>query len=82
MQLLRIAALCMTSNNSTNIEQKTHITNKKYRYIRATLITDFMETSIFEDAVKAYAKYCEKDGYLFSQPNERLSVVECKYVHL
>jgi hypothetical protein len=41
-----------------------------------------METSIFEDAVKAYAKYCEKNGYLFSQPDERLSVVERKYVHL
>ena len=41
-----------------------------------------METSIFEDAVKAYAKYCEKNCYIFSQPNEQLSVVGRKYVHL
>lgn len=41
-----------------------------------------MKTSIFEDAVKAYAKYCDKNGYLFSQPNESLSVVGRKYVHL
>ena len=41
-----------------------------------------METSIFEDAVKAYARYCKKNGYLFSQPNESLSVVGRKYVHL
>ena len=32
--------------------------------------TLFMETSIFEDAIKAYAKYCERYGYIFSQPNE------------
>lgn len=41
-----------------------------------------METSIFEDAVKAYARYCKKNGYLFSQPNESLSVIGRKYVHL
>ncbi len=41
-----------------------------------------METSIFEDAVKAYARYCKKNGNLFSQPNESLSVVGRKYVHL
>lgn len=41
-----------------------------------------METSIFEDAVKAYAKYCEKNGYIFSQPSEVMSVVGRKYVHL
>ncbi len=41
-----------------------------------------METSIFEDAVKAYARYCERNGYIFSQPNERLSMVGRKYVHL
>ncbi|WP_075557050.1 hypothetical protein [Parabacteroides timonensis] len=41
-----------------------------------------METSIFEDAVKAYARYCKKNGYLFSQPNESLSAVGRKYVHL
>ena len=40
------------------------------------------KTSIFEDAIKAYAKYCETNGYIFSQPNERLSVVGRKYVHL
>lgn len=41
-----------------------------------------METSIIEDAVKAYAKYCKKNGYIFSQPNESLSVVGREYVHL
>lgn len=41
-----------------------------------------METSIFEDAVKAYAKHCERYGYIFSQPNEQLSMVGRKYVHL
>lgn len=41
-----------------------------------------METSIFEDAVRAYAKYCKKNNYIFSQPNESLSVVGRKYVHL
>lgn len=41
-----------------------------------------METSIFEDAIKAYAKYCERYGYIFSQPNEQLSMVGRKYVHL
>lgn len=30
-----------------------------------------METLIFEDAVKAYAKYGERNGYIFSQPNEK-----------
>lgn len=41
-----------------------------------------METSIFEDAVMAYAKYCKRNGYIFSQPNEQLSMVGRKYVHL
>lgn len=41
-----------------------------------------METTIFEDAVKAYAKYCERNGYIFSQPNEKMSMVGRKYVHL
>lgn len=44
--------------------------------------TLFMETSIFEDAIKAYAKYNERYGYIFSQPNEQLSMVGRKYVHL
>ena len=42
----------------------------------------YMETSIFEDAVKAYAKYCERQGYIFSQPDEQLSMVGREYVHL
>ena len=41
-----------------------------------------METSIFEDTVKAYAEHCERYGYIFSQPNEQLSMVGRKYVHL
>lgn len=41
-----------------------------------------METTIFEDAVKAYAKYCEEQGCIFSQPNEEFSMVGRKYVHL
>ena len=41
-----------------------------------------METTIFEDAVKAYAKYCERNGYFFSQPNEKMSMVGRKYVNL
>lgn len=41
-----------------------------------------METSIFEDAVKAYAKYCEKNGYIFSQPNEKMTLIDRKYVYL
>ena len=44
--------------------------------------TLFMETSIFEDAIKAYATYCERYGYIFSQPNEQQSMVGRKYVHL
>lgn len=27
-------------------------------------------------------KYCERYGYIFSQPNEQLSMVGRKYVHL
>lgn len=41
-----------------------------------------MELSFFEEAVKAYAKYCERNGYVFCQPNEKMSMVGRKYVHL
>ena len=51
-----------------------------YIYVRETY--NFMETSILEDAVKAYARYCQKNGFIFSQPSERMSTVGRKYVHL
>lgn len=41
-----------------------------------------MEPSIFENAVKAYAKYCKENGYIFCQPSEILSAVGRKYVYL
>lgn len=53
-----------------------------FRYICETLILYYMETTIFEDAVKAYAKFCEEQGYIFSQPHEAYSVVGRKYVYL
>lgn len=41
-----------------------------------------METTPFEDAIKAYEKYCKENGLVFSQPSEKLSVTDRKYVHL
>ncbi len=31
-----------------------------------------METSPFEDAIKAYEKYCKENGLVFSQPSEKI----------
>lgn len=41
-----------------------------------------METTIFDDAVKAYAKFCKKHGYLFCEPDENMSIVGHRYIHL
>lgn len=41
-----------------------------------------METSFFEDAVKAYERYCKRNGFIFSQPNEKMSIVDHKNVYL
>lgn len=51
-----------------------------YIYVHKTY--NFMESSIFEDAVKAYVRYCQKNGFIFSQPSEQMSTVGRKYVHL
>lgn len=41
-----------------------------------------METTTFEDAVMAYTKYCKKNGIAYCQPNQAMSEVGRKYVHL
>ena len=46
-----------------------------YIYVRETY--NFMETSIFENA-----GYCQKNGFIFSQPSEQMSTIGRKYVHL
>lgn len=41
-----------------------------------------MEISVFDDAVRAYAKYCVKNGLILDQPDESMSVIDREYVHL
>ncbi len=43
---------------------------------------NFIGTLIFEDAVKAYARYCPKNSSIFSQPSEQMHTVGRKHVHL
>lgn len=41
-----------------------------------------METSFFEKAVKAYARYCERNGFIYAQPSELMSTDDRKFVYL
>ena len=36
----------------------------------------------FEDAVKAYEKYCRNNNLIFNQPSETLSEIDRRYVYL
>jgi hypothetical protein len=39
-------------------------------------------TTPFEDAVKAYQRYCKNNNLIYSQPSELLSKTGRKYVYL
>lgn len=36
----------------------------------------------FDDAIKAYHRYCNSNNLVFSQPSESLSEIKRKYVYL
>lgn len=41
-----------------------------------------MSDTLFNDAVKAYSRYCSKHGLIFDQPSELYSDSDEKYIYL
>lgn len=41
-----------------------------------------MKDPIFEEAVKAYNRFCKENGFVYDQPSEVMSTVRRKYVYL